>query len=477
MKYRLKMILLVVLLIISLLFADGAINYDWVNIAKLKTFFIRLYTGVKNDIYDNFNDADVRYDTNDNSKKEDAGLEMGHIKDFLIALDKIPEYDFQQIIKSKNDTINSDNNSYSDNPQSDTAYKTATVYKRACWISFLDIELYLCDLDEEAYRTRIGEMYDNIIEYNINTIIFHVRPMCDAVYPSEYFPNSIYISSDRSDIGYDALQIAIEEAHSRNLSFEAWINPYRVSKSDTTTNSFKETEFYNRYKDFIIEYYNMDGELCLALDPAKEESIELIENGVSELLDNYDIDGIHFDDYFYVSGMAYGLSVGEKKENINNMISRVYALIKEKNTECEFGISPAGNMDNARNDGADIDTWLSEQGYVDYIMPQLYWTDNFVTDDGELVRLYSERCQDWMDINLLDVPIYAGLALYKAGEVYENDLGWSQSDDNLSYQCDCAYTIGYDGFALFRYEWLEDETATNELENLKKYLHLSGKVL
>ena len=134
-------------------------------------------------------------------------------------------------------------------------------------------------------------------------------------------------------------------------------------------------------------------------------------------------------------------------------------------------------MDNARNDGADIDTWLSEQGYVDYIMPQLYWTDNFVTDDGELVRLYSERCQDWMDINQLDLPIYAGLALYKAGEEYENDLGWSQSDDNLSYQCDCAYAIGYDGFALFRYEWLEDETAVNELENLKKYLHLSGKVL
>ena len=112
------MILLVVLLIISLLFADGAINYDWVNIAKLKTFFIRLYTGVKNDIYDNFNDADVSYDTNDNSEKEDVGLEMGHIKDFLIALDKIPEYDMQQIIKSKYDIINSDNNSYSDKPSS-----------------------------------------------------------------------------------------------------------------------------------------------------------------------------------------------------------------------------------------------------------------------------------------------------------------------------------------------------------------------
>ncbi|MBQ9608622.1 MAG: family 10 glycosylhydrolase [Lachnospiraceae bacterium] len=427
------MILLIIFLIIGLLLADGVLNYN-LEPAKIKAFFNQLYTDVREDIRN--------------------GLGIN---------DNIDE-DITENIKSED--YNSDEN----NNQHSTAYIINANDKRACWISYLDIEVYLCGLDEYSYRREIGKMYDNIVSDNMNTVIFHVRPMCDAVYPSEYYPYSVYISDDRSDIGYDALNIAIEEAHKRSLSFEAWINPYRVSRNETTTNSFKETEYYDKYKDFIIEYYNIDGELCLVLDPSKKESIDLIENGISELLDNYDIDGIHFDDYFYVSGMAYGLSVDEKKENINNMILRVYALIKEKNPECEFGISPAGNMENARNDGADIDRWLSEEGYVDYIMPQLYWTDNFIADDGEVVKLFSERCREWMDINLLDKPIYAGLALYKAGEESENDLGWCKSDDNLSTQCKSSYDIGYDGFSLFRYAWLEEEKADKEIENLNNYI-------
>ncbi|MBR1815451.1 MAG: family 10 glycosylhydrolase [Lachnospiraceae bacterium] len=464
------MILLILLLIMSLIIADGTINYDWTDIMKIRVFFTNLYSSVREDIKDNYINTDEKYDNISSFGNENDYFEMSIIVDLISDFNEKSEYYTSDIIIENDKVINSEDDLYVDNSQNVTAYKASHEDKRACWISFLDIEVNLCDLDERAFRIRIGEMYDNIIADNMNTVLFHVRPMCDAVYPSEYYPYSTYISSDRSNMGYDALQIAIEEAHRRNLSFEAWINPYRVSKNETTTNSFKETEFYDKYKDFIIEYYNVDGEICLSLDPAKEESIELIEEGISELLDNYDIDGIHFDDYFYVSGMSYGLSVEEKKDNINNMIKRVYALIKEKKTDCEFGISPAGNMDNARNDGADIDTWLSEDGYLDYIMPQLYWTDNFVTDDGEFVKLFSERCQNWMEINKLDKPIYTGLALYKAGEEYDNDLGWYYADDNLSAQYKNAYNMGYDGFALFRYAWLEDERSYKEIENLNNYI-------
>ena len=342
--------------------------------------------------------------------------------------------------------------------------------KRACWVSFLDIEDFLCDLDKESYICKIDEMYDRIKANHMNTVIFHVRPMCDAIYQSDYFPWSEYISSNRCPMNYDPLEIAIEEAHKKGLKFEAWINPYRVSKNNETTESFKQTPHYETYKDIILEYYNIDGELCMSLDPAREESVGLICDGVSEIVENYDVDGIHFDDYFYIDGMCDNLSETEKMENINYMISSVYKTIKDIKPTCEFGISPAGNMDNAKNDGADIETWLSIEGYVDYIMPQLYWSDEFITLDGDCISMFSKRCEEWQNINKLDKPIYAGLALYKVNEESENDLGWCNCDDNLSKQCRRAYETGYDGFALFRYEWLENEVSNDELNNLNNYL-------
>ena len=342
--------------------------------------------------------------------------------------------------------------------------------KRACWISFLDLEEFLCDLDETSYRNKLCEMYDNIVSNNMNTVIFHVRPMGDAVYPSNIFPWSVYISSDRSVPGYDPLFIAIEEAHKRGLLFEAWINPYRLSKNNETTDSFKKTGFYEYYKDIIMEYENIDGEICLSLDPLYEDSKRLIWEGVAEIAENYDIDSIHFDDYFYVSGMGTGLSIEEKKELVNNMVANVYKTIKSIKPTCQFGISPAGNMENAKEDGADIEKWLSEEGYVDYIMPQLYWTDDFISSEGEEIALFSKRCEEWQNVNVLDKPIYAGLALYKAGEKYSGDLGWSIYNDNLKRQCNKAYNMGYDGYALFRYAWLEYNSSVYELDNLNTYV-------
>lgn len=342
--------------------------------------------------------------------------------------------------------------------------------KRACWISFLDIEEFLCDLDETSYRNKLCQMYDNIASNNMNTVIFHVRPMGDAIYPSNIFPWSVYISSERNMPGYDPLLIAVEEAHNRGLLFEAWINPYRLSKNNETTDSFKKTGFYEYYKSIIIEYENMDGEICLSLDPSYEDSKRLICEGVAEIAENYDIDGIHFDDYFYVSGMSKGLSIDEKMGYINNMVSDVYKTIKSIKPTCQFGISPAGNMENAKEDGADIEKWLSEDGYVDYIMPQLYWTDDFISSEGEEIALFSQRCEEWKNINILNKPIYAGLALYKAGEKYSSDIGWSTYNDNLKKQCNKAYNMGYDGYALFRYAWLEYDSSVYELENLNAYV-------
>lgn len=339
---------------------------------------------------------------------------------------------------------------------------------RACWISYLDIEQHLKGLDEESFRKEVGEMYDNVLANSLNTVIVQVRSMADAIYPSDYFPWSIYITDNREAPSYDPLAIMIEIAREKNLRFEAWLNPYRISLNNTGTNSFKVTSFYEEYKYFIMEYSNAKGESCLSFDPAKEETVELITAGVEEILKNYDVDGIHYDDYFYVSGMADQLDVSLKKEYVNNMVKATYDTIKEIDSTCELGISPAGNIDNARNQGADVDTWLSVEGYIDYIMPQIYWTDMFVTGEGNKT-MFTDRCKEWQAINLLNLPMYIGLALYRVGEESQSDIGWSIKNTNLAEQYDTAISLGCDGYALFRYEWLELSFSKEELENLLRF--------
>ncbi|MGN0152226.1 MAG: family 10 glycosylhydrolase [Wujia sp.] len=340
--------------------------------------------------------------------------------------------------------------------------------KRACWISFLDIESYLKDLDEKAFRDNVSEMYDNIKANHMNTVLVHVRAFGDAIYPSEYFPQAEYIASYRRILEYDPLDIMVSLAHERNMKIEAWINPYRLSKDNETTASYKDTEYYELYKDFIIEYTTTAGETALSLDPSREETVNLIADGVEEIIDNYAVDGIHFDDYFYMPGMGDNIDIQTRKLYVNNMVSTIYQTVKKCDENCEFGISPAGNLENAREQGADIDTWMSSPGYVDYIMPQIYWSDSYQTDSG-ITAMYSDRCREWQAINKRDIPIYVGLALYRVGEKSGSDLGWSQSDNNLATQYEIAYALGYDGYALFRYAWLENPVASTELQNLSVY--------
>lgn len=341
---------------------------------------------------------------------------------------------------------------------------------RACWISFLDFEKYLMDLNEDEFTQKVSNMYDNVLKYKFNTVIVHCRAMGDAMYPSQLFPWSICISSDRSTPNYDPIEIMISLAHEKGLRFEAWINPYRISRNDETTESYINTEYYDKYKHLFIEYKNPGDENCLVLDPSKDEVVELITKGVIEIVNNYNIDGIHFDDYFYVDGMCDDLDVSIKKENINRLIKTVYSAIKETKPECTFGISPAGNLENAKKQGADIDTWLSTDGYIDYLMPQIYWSDIYKTED-EIIDMFTLRSKEWIECNIIDIPLYVGLALYKVDEPSNADIGWVQKDTNIMKQYEKALSIGYDGYGIFRYEWLEKQSATNELNNLCNYLN------
>lgn len=347
-----------------------------------------------------------------------------------------------------------------------TAEAAETQEKRACWISFLDIEEFLQDKNEAAFRERVSAMYDKILENGMNTVIVHVRAMGDAIYPSAFYPWSTYITSDRSAPAYDPLQIMVTLAHEKGLLFEAWINPYRISHNTATTDSFKATPHYAMFAPYLIEYRTRAGQVCLAFDPASQEARTFITCGVLEIVNQYPVDGIHFDDYFYVPGMNDALDVPSRKANVNALVLQVYQTIKAVNPACVFGISPAGNLDNARTQGADIDTWLSVPGFVDYIMPQIYWSDMYLTG-GVPRQIFTERCSAWVALNKIDLPVYTGLALYMAGTPSKTDLGWTAGNANLAYQYLLSRQLGCDGYALFRYAWLERDIAAAELANLR----------
>lgn len=309
---------------------------------------------------------------------------------------------------------------------------------KAVWISYLDFAM-LKDKNEKTFRKNVGKMYDEITDNGLNTVIVHVRSHSNAIYPSKYYPWAGYITSQNNGPSYDPLKIMIEEAHKRKLSFHAWINPYRLANSGVA-------------------------------NPASNGNINKIVNGVAEIVSNYQVDGIHFDDYFYPSSDRTEQS--EKMKNVNKMIKKVYKKIKSINNTVVFGISPSGQMSYAKSIGCDVESWLSDDGYVDYLMPQLYWSDEYETASGAVINMFSQRMNEWMDINENDIPLYAGLALYKVGNTVKNawgnDYGWGNSDDNLYRQYNKAKDNGYMGYSLYRFEWLTKEIAQDELEQLNE---------
>lgn len=311
---------------------------------------------------------------------------------------------------------------------------------RAVWISYLDYGS-LKDKNESDFTKNINEMYDKVLAQNANTVIVHVRAFSDAVYPSRYYSWANFITSSEDGPDYDPLKIMISQAHKKGLLFQAWINPYRTKDGGR-------------------------------VNPGSTSAIKKIVSGVEEIVSNYDVDGIHFDDYFYLS--TDDTSQEDKMANVNKMVMQVYAKIKSIKSDVIFGISPAGNIDYAKSIGCDVDTWLSTTGYIDYICPQLYWSDNYVTRSGVSTKMFTNTMKQWVSVNKNETTMYAGLALYKVGTAVESawgsDLGWGESTSNLYNQYKAAKNAGYSGYSLYRYESLSLSAAKEELNNLKKLL-------
>ncbi|HWP98792.1 MAG TPA: family 10 glycosylhydrolase [Syntrophomonadaceae bacterium] len=334
---------------------------------------------------------------------------------------------------------------------------------RGAWLSYND----LAGFDS----SKIDSMLDKAAAMNLNTVFVHARAFSDAFYKSDLFPWSHKLTGVQGQApAVDPLQYIITASHKRGLRVQAWINPYRISTSTELTNSLAPNNPAVKWlgdPGRVIHYEANDQE-CLIYNPASQDVRNLITAGVVEIVNNYDIDGIHFDDYFYVTGTGEGIDTATKENEVNKLVRQVYAAVKAANPALSFGISPAGNISNCNAAGADVQTWLSQDGYVDYVCPQIYWTNEYTNPNYQ----FDNCLNDWLAMKQNpNVKLYVGLALYRVGTSSKSDPGWVDRNDNLMTQVQSIRSTGQcSGFILFDISNLIEPEAQTELANLKTVL-------
>lgn len=359
--------------------------------------------------------------------------------------------------------------------------------KKAVFLSYLELNKYIKNKDEKTSKNNIVNILDNMKDFKFNMLIVHVRPFSDAIYNSDIYPISETVKNNNKDPNYDVLDYIIQEAKKRNIEVHAWINPYRISNDTDITKINKDNPAYNLIDTDAVEIVEEKG---IFYNPASEEVKNLIISGVKELVSNYEIDGIHLDDYFYPDAdididsyktyieQGGSLSLSDYRyNNILTLIKEVYSTIKEINNNVVFGISPEGNIENNYNKHyLDVKKILSEEGYIDYIMPQIYF--GFLNE----VKPFTKTVEEWNDMIKVDnIKIIPALAFYKVGEYDKYAKSgcneWIENNDIIANQIlESRELSNYYGFALFRYDYIFDEdkynnTTLEEIENLKDVLN------
>ena len=383
---------------------------------------------------------------------------------------------------------------------------------KAVWISYLDLSSILTGKTEAQFRTNFKRVCQNSANFGINTLICHVRSFGDAIYPSQYFAWSQMAAGVGKNPGYDPLKIMIDIAHEYDLSFHAWINPFRTFTSAQISSVPSSTVFKKWYNDsskngkYIVQsgtrwYYN----------PGYFEVRELILNGVKEIINNYKVDGIHFDDYFYPTTDAsfdsdaftkYGSGktlANFRRDCVSELVKSVYDAVNAKNKNILFGISPDANVDNDMNTQyADVKLWGSQNGYVDYLCPQIYYSYKSESKD------FSSTLNTWNKlITASSVKLTVGLACDRVGWCSDKwacsnkshtdsttncgKFGWQTATPSksniLATQYNDAMSVSKcSGVFLYRYEYLFNmdlykdsttyvsnaaEQAKYEMQNLK----------
>ena len=304
---------------------------------------------------------------------------------------------------------------------------------RAAWVSSVyNLDWPKTQNNASKQKSELTQLMDKLKGCGINTIVLQVRPESDTFYKSSINPWSKYLTGTQGkNPGYDPLAFAVSEAHKRGMEIHAWFNPYRVTSSGTNLNALVSSHPARKNPDWVIKYGNK-----MYYDPGNPEVVNYLVKTIKEVVDNYDIDGVHFDDYFYPSSKfpddasykKYGKGQNKdnwRRENVNTLLRKVKAVVNTR-SGCEFGVSPFGiwrNKSASCPDGsetggsqsynnmyADSRTWI-RKGYVDYIVPQIYWPIGFgAADYSKLVKWWANEVKGY------DVDLYIGQGIYKQGQ-------------------------------------------------------------
>lgn len=308
------------------------------------------------------------------------------------------------------------------------------------WISYLEYGWIMTEKNEDEFKNNIISVFENLVSKKINTVIVQVRSHSDAYYNSQYYPWSKYVTGNVSKAPtYDPLKIMIQEAHKRDLSIHAWINPYRVMTDELMK---QVPDNYCIKKWYKNTQYMVKHENYWYLNPSNQEVQNLIVNGVNELCTNYDIDGIQIDDYFYVpSPQQFNCDISTAQNSTTELVQKIYNTIKKINNNILFGVSPAGNYtDKPKSDTTQytqLELWCTQEGYIDYVAPQIYWScDDEVAPFETILEKWENLCKN----NNIDLIV--GLAGYKFSQTNElnKQIDIINNNDNTN------------GYIIFRYD-------------------------
>ena len=290
-------------------------------------------------------------------------------------------------------------------------------------------------------RAELTALYDRAVANRLNAVFVQIRPTADAFWPSPYEPWSEWLTGTQGeDPGYDPLEFAVEEAHARGLEFHGWFNPYRVAVHDDLDRLATDHPA-RRNPGWTFSYGGQ-----LYYDPGIPRVREFVIRAMMHAVENYDMDGVHFDDYFYPYPVAgrelpdagtfaeYGDGhddIGDwRRDNVDTMVREMDEAVHAAKPHMKFGISPFGIWRNTATDPqgsdtnglqsydavfADSRTWVRE-GWVDYINPQIYWEIGLPIADYAVLVPWWEQVVEGTDVHL-----YVGQAAYKAG----NPGAWS----------------------------------------------------
>ena len=332
-------------------------------------------------------------------------------------------------------------------------------------------------LSADALQAEADAILENAADWGLNAVFLQVRPAGDALYPSQIFPWSVWLSGTQGQAPegrFDPLGYFIERAHGLDIEVHAWINPYRITR---TARDSREAALAAISPDHpahgMSEAVVLAEDGCLYFDPGRPESRALIAAGVQEILENYPVDGIHLDDYFYPSAglddsgtfAAFGAAfdgLGDfRRASVTQLIQMLQNTVKAHNENVDFGVSPFGiwangsqhpeGSDTAGDSShfshyADTRSWVQE-GLVDYIMPQLYWQIGSREADFETLLDWWSGVTECKGVNL-----YIGLAAYR-GAAAETDSVWFEGGELLR-QLEAMGQSAAQGVCLFRYRSL-----------------------